>query len=295
MYLIMRMAFRQLHAGKNVLSAVCLIGICVSLGHCVGLLGRASLFAFESGPTTGDYIAFLLSGISQLSPIENMSSSHNIVLMPFGWLAIVTLPAVYVCIAEGNKKNTEQLAVLVASRKKSWAGRCFAALLACCIYWISVLLPCVFMSCVWGQFELVVSDWLPVVCEYADETLALPPYEVMPMLPTVLLSSYGLAIAQMALSEVLGGRWAFLASVVLLTGSVFAASPFLIGNNMMCARSTLFAVDVPVELASGTLAAGIRPEFAMGVGLLLAFISFIIGNAYISKRDFMGGGRQWHI
>lgn len=296
---VLRLASYRLRANRLSLLLACAVGALVALGLCFELEIRVALYAkdpiggasMQGGPTLGDFLAFLLAGVKQPDPIADVVAAVRTLRIPFGWLALVLVPAVATAMLGTEESLSIQPLVESRSRWAHWLGGCLALLVGCAAYWLLVVGACMVATlAVGGELAPVASNWLPDVAGFARETTTYPPYGMGLFVATAVLTSCSLAQVQHLLAEMFGRRAAFLALAAYLAASVFAMHPAFLGNFLMAARSAVFVVGHQVEVGQGFLQAGLEPVWAMVVSGALLVASPIVGGLVARYKDYLGGG-----
>ncbi len=292
--LVLRVAVCRLRSASWPLLAMALAGALVAFGQCVALLLRARQVAGVSvAPGLGDYVAFLMAGTPQPAPLSLLLEPQRFVLVPFGWLVTVLLPAAVTSLAFGGGADFDSLLVATGSRWSHWAGRCLAVLVYGAGYWAVLLLVCAAAAGLsGGELSLVASPWLPQAAGFAHETQTQPPYQVGAFYGATVLLSLALLLAQLAVSDAWGSRVGFIAVAALVVGSVYLMTPALPGNMMMAARSSVFVVPWQVEVEQGSLQAGIDSILATCASGVLAAVALALGALVARGKDYLGSDER---
>lgn len=259
--------------------------------QCVALLTRTSLYAPSGAqPGLGDFLAFAFLGSSQPDPLSATVSAARSVSIQFGWLALVLLLPAWTHLFCRAMHRREVPTVLSGGRLGVWAARCVTATAAGTLVFLAKLLTCLVATvATGGPLSVECSLWFADVAGLARETLP----ETCAGLPAFLAGfacmSLVLMLVQLAVAEVADDVASLVAVVALLAGSAFLMSPVLLGNFLMCARSTVFVVPWQVEVQGGLLQAGLSPLAGIAVALLLGLAACLVGGASARSRELFGG------
>lgn len=288
-----RSAVYRLRAGRRALVFVNATGLLAAGGQCVALVLAAADFHPAWVPSLGDCMVSVVAGMPQLMPATGVLVEAQVVIIPFGWLTVVLLPAVLVPFLSGGDLHGADSLVASGSRPGYWLGCCLAVLVGCFAYWSLLAAVCaVVVLAIGGPLDLSVSAHLPDLCRFAYETLTEPPYNVTTALTVTVLVSCALALCQLALAVAFEHRIAFLAVASVLSGSIFIMSPLLPGNLMMMARSVAFVVPYRVEVEHGFLQAGIEPFPALVISTALSVGGLLAGLAVTWRKSYLGSGSR---
>lgn len=291
MRVAIRTAVYRLRVGQLALALAYITGLLVVGGQCTALILASADFRPAWVPSIGDCMVSVSAGVPQLMPAAGALVEAQIVIIPFGWLTITLLPAIFVSFLSGEGSHDAACIVASGSRSGYWLGCCLAVLVGCCMYWALLAAMCaVAVLIVGGPLDLSISAHLPDLCRFAYETLTEPPYDVGASLATTVPVSCALALCQLALIGVFEHRVAFLTVASALAGSIFIMSPLLPGNLMMMARSAAFVVPYRVEVEHGFLQAGIEPSSALAVSAVLGAGGFLTGLFVSWRKDDLGVG-----
>lgn len=294
--LALRVAVSRLRSASWLMLAMALVGVLVAFGQCAALLLRARQAVGASvAPSLGDYVAFLMAGTPQPAPLSLFLEPQRFVLVPFGWLATVLLPAAVTSLAFGGAADPDPLLVASGSRWGHFAGRCLAVLACGAGYWATLTLVCAAAAGLsGGEMSLTASSWLPQAAGLAHETQTQPPYQVGAFYGAAILFSLALLLAQLAASDAWGSRIGFIAVAALVVGSVYLMTPALPGNLMMAARSSVFVGpwQIEVEVGRGALQAGIDSAFVMAAAGALAAAALAWGALVARGKDYLGSDER---
>ena len=133
------------------------------------------------------------------------------------------------------------------------------------------------------------STWLADVCGLVRETLPAKRIGLPLFIVNCVCVQASLALFQQTLGEFVGSAGGLLAVVAILSGSVFLMSPALLGNYLMCARSTVFVVPWQVEVQQGALQAGLSPVVGITGSLIVCLASSVAGCRRAASFDYLGG------
>ena len=286
----LRVARYEVRSLRLSLVVVCVIGAAVSAGMCVDLLQRSHYFAvYGYQPTLADYAAFVMAGIPQPTPSSGVVEVRHTLQIPFGWLTLVLLPAVWVLLVAGARGGDAAL-VACGDRTSYWFGKCAVALLGCAAIWLCVATPCaLFALSGHASLGLVASDALPDIAGFAHETMALPPYDMAALVCEALLVSCAISLAQLLLSLAVDARLSFVVVAAQFAGSLFVMTPLIPGNLMSAARSSVFVVPYQVEVQRGLTQAGIDPSLGIAIAGALGVASIVCG-ALLAHHAILFGG-----
>jgi len=286
----LRVARYEARSLRLSLVVVCVIGAVVSAGLCVELFLRSRYFvAYDYQPTLADYVAFVMAGVSQPTPSSGVVEVQHTLRIPFGWLALVLLPSVWVLLV-AEVRGGDAALVACGDRTSYWLGKCTVALLGCVAVWLCVAAPCaLFALSGHAGLGLVASDALPDVAGFAHETLALPPYDMVALVWEVPLVSCAVSLAQLLLSLAVDARLSFVVVAAQFAGSLYVMTPLIPGNLMSVARSLVFVVPYQVEVQRGLTQAGIDPSLGIAIAGVLGVASIVCG-ALLAHHAILFGG-----
>ena len=281
----------QARLGMRFLVPVAVLALAVCAMQCAGLVTRVRLYGPEGAlPSLADFCAFALMGTSQPEPFSLTVSASRFVSIPFGWLVLVMLPQTFVCLLGMGAGRLRVALVLGGSRRHAWASRCVVAIVGTLLVVAVELLACLLAAVLaGGGLRLECSEWLADVSGLSRETLPTTFTGLPAFLACCACVQAALALLQMALGEYAGPVNGFLAVVVLLAASVFVMSPALLGNFLMCARSSVFVVPWRVEVQQGALRAGLDPAWGMVASAVAGALLYAAGHRQSVRRDYLGG------
>lgn len=170
----------------------------------------------------------------------------------------------------------QQIIIRTVSRKKWFFSKCIWNLLSYGLYFlIGSLTVLIAVLTAGGGMELTATpDFMNEVVGVHLECSP-PVWEtvfVAMVLPYLTVTAYGML--QMVLCLVIKPIYSFLTCICLLTCSLFASSPFILGNGAMAARSSL------VE-------GGHDPAITALVCLLVIMLSAVIGTIRFRRMDLL--------
>lgn len=281
----------QVRLGMHVLAPMIALGAAVCVSKCVGLMVRLRLYGPEGAlPSAADFCAFAFMGSSQPEPMSLAVSVSKFAAVPFDWMLLVLLPQAYAYLYGLRARRFEIAVVLSGSRGGAWHSRCAATAMGACLIVLAELTVCLLASLfVGGGVRLECSAWFADVCGLARETLPVERTGLPLFLVSCACVQMGLALFQQTLGEFVGSAGGLLVVVATLAGSVFLMSPALIGNYLMCARSTVFVVPWQVGVQQGTLQAGLSPVTGIVGSLVVCLLSHIVGCCRAMTCDYPGG------
>ena len=267
----LRVALHVLQVGHRYLYAVAATVALVMAFQAAELLIRFGQFRLDAAPTVGDIVAFALAGSVMPDSSELLIAPLRALELPFGWIILAITPPILTAllVPSGARYVVVEAA---GSHEASLLGQCLSAVAGCLMCWTCVFVSSVVMTVLLGGFvSLDVSPWLASVIGVAPERVAHPPYEIAPALTALVTVSCGLSVAQVGLASACGERVGLLAALIPIVAAPFAATPALLGNLMMLARSTVF-VAVSLDVGSGA-----STSFSPCVGLFAAISLVAIG------------------
>lgn len=279
------------HVALRPFSVAVLLAALVTAAQCVDLLGRVALYApAGSCPTPADFLAYVFLGSRQPDPLGAAVSASRFITVPFGWIVLVLVPQVWTFLFATSMRRREVPEMLCGYRPAMWASRCLVAMGGAGLICLVEAAVCLAASvCAGGALDGNPSAWFADVAGLPRETLPASLEGLLTFVIAYCVMSVGLSLAQLALSEFIGTMPSLVAIVATLAAPVFLMRPALLGNYLMCARSTVFVVSWQVEVQGGALQAGLDPVFGIWLAVALSAASILLGLWRAKTIEFYGG------
>ena len=283
--------FLQVRLGARVLMPMAVLGMAACASQCTGLMLRVGLYGPSGAvPSAADFCAVAFMGSSQPEPMSLVVSVSRFVAVPFGWMTLILLPQAYAYLYGARARRLQNIVVLSGDRGGAWRARCVATVAGAILIVAAETITCLFASLVvGGGVKPECSTWLADVCGLVRETLPAKRIGLPLFIVNCVCVQASLALFQQTLGEFVGSAGGLLAVVAILAGSVFLMSPALLGNYLMCARSTVFVVPWQVEVQQGALQAGLSPVVGITGSLIVCLASSVAGCRRAASFDYLGG------
>lgn len=234
----------------------------------------------ETGPTFGDLVAYVLAGKAEyhFDPFVGVTNAFQV---PWAWMFILMLMmAGTLWYPYRDLTGSGRAYVLAAGgRLPWWFSKCVWVVAATCCYWLVVALVLGLVSLVadfaWAPSLTAVGVALLEPAAAAQETPS-----VLWLVLLVLPVSSALALTQLVLSLVVSPLVAYAAVAAALFVSSFFASPWLLGNHLMAARSDGI-VQGGVDTTAGLVLAALLCVAAVSVGAVIFCRMDILDKEYV--------------
>ena len=228
--------------------------------------------------SAGDYLVSFWAGIKQYTLMDGEPFRF-----PAAWALAVL---VGLCLTLGYPvRSAGGMGILTTvacgSRGRWWLAKCTWTLIALALYGLVAVSVAVLAAVVSGGTPgFTIHEELPTILGFRPSQTAPGPYDPLPFFAALALVGVGLALVQLALAMAFAAPVAFGCNVAALFLSAFYCSPWLVGNYLMAARSSVFMTG-GMELWQALLAA-----------LFLGVASIVCGGLWFARKDLLAKGRK---
>ncbi len=267
----------DLHEGLR--SVIPWLAVTAALALVTGMLfplvAEAAGLGFDPAEATvGDYLAFPFSGLARILWQPSMTSLK----IPAAWLAFCAL-AFYVPLWYPYRDLMgfgQKMIVQAGSRSMWWLAKACWTVVVAVLWLVAVATPLFFCALIGGgKLSLTVSPYTLAAADVDLSALVAVPQDATAFFITMAIMFVALSLVQLTLSLILRPIAGFSCSMAILVFSLLMMSPYLPGEYLIAARSSLLA---PVGFDAQT-------GFWLAVGLVVG--ALVVGCMTFKTMDIL--------
>lgn len=239
--------------------------LAMATGALFPLVASAAGLGFDPlEATVGDYLAFPFSGLARILWQPSMTSLK----IPAAWLAFCAL-ALYVPLWYPYRDLMgfgQKVIVQVGSRYKWWLAKACWTVIVAVLWLVAVMAPLFLCALIGGaKLSLVVSPHTLAAADVDLSALVSAPQDATAFFITMAAMFVALSLLQLTLSLMVRPIAGFSCSMAILVISLLMMNPYLPGEYLIAARSSILATEgfdaqtgfwLAAALAVGSLVAG---------------------------------------
>lgn len=251
-------------------------GVIARWRYDIGTAVLAFFFCFKfysiyknSQATTMDLFIYIFCGETKYIP-----SPQTFFVIPVFYLAI----GLYIALMIGDYAKKDftgighQIFLRTPRKLEWWCSKCIWCVITVVKFYLILWAVVILFSILTGKAGSQISEsgyylLMTDMPNGLEEKIKIPLF----LLP--LLMSIALSLLQMTLSFVFESVGSYAIILAILAISAYWTSTWMIGNYGMLLRNEMFLEE------------GVKNEIAVGVSIILAIISIIIGYIYVKRKD----------
>lgn len=203
--------------------------------------------------------------------------------IPAQWLMVYLLIAYSTLHYPSRDLSGIGMHIIVASgdRKHWWLAKClWIALCVLAFFLIGITTAALWASITGGELGSSISNQALTALGFKKPYFTPQPLGIAGIVIVAMVATMSICYAQMLISILTRPLFGFIATISILFLSAFIQTPFLIGNYLMAARSSLFVMD------------GLDEWSGIVCSIAISVISIILGKTYFQNTDILGAGDQ---
>lgn len=224
--------------------------------------------------TYGDYLLHPFAGMK-----EYVYRPNQLFDIPALWLLVFLLFSYFTLSYPYRDLQNIGQTVMVSSESRVmwWLSKClWVCVSVICFYIVAGLSTLLFVLLAGGDTSLTVSQIMPSILDFG-RMVKDGPWDFGILLIEYPIMTIAICLFQLLLSLLIKPLPSYIFTISMLFLSAYFKTPFLLGNYLMSARSSVYVTD------------GVSPEIGIVVALTIAALSVSFGALIIRRIDIFGG------